>query len=108
MTIPRNVVRFQGALYRTCVSILCYLGIIVDATNVPSTRSLMEMLGSSSTSSTMSFCLLTLHTCHSIVSRLVRRSGVDELTDNGSSPLLALEPECEERVLKRLRDIYHT
>ena len=24
MTITQNVVRFQGALYRTCVSILCY------------------------------------------------------------------------------------
>ena len=55
----------------------------------------------------MSFCLLTLHTCHTIVSRPGRRSGVDELTDNGSSPPLPFELEAAERVLKDFRNIYH-
>ena len=77
-------------------------------TKVPSTSALMEMSVNCSTSSTMSFCLLTLHTCHIIVSRPGRRSGVDELTDNGSGPLGSLEPKAAERVLKHFRNIYHS
>lgn len=77
-------------------------------TNVPSTSSAIEMSVNCSTSSTMSFCLLTLHTCHTIASRPGRRSGVDELTDNGIGSSLSFELEAAERVLKCLRNIYHT
>jgi hypothetical protein len=75
--------------------------------DIPSTSSSMEMFVNSSTSSTMSFCLLTLHTCRIIVSCAVCRSGAKGLTDDGRGSLLALEPEFAERILELLRDIYH-